>query len=530
MAAKASLPRRVAPRAGPIAREITVASMEGLDRPLQLLLTSLQGLVNRHAPRLYYLPAGHRDDHPDLLWLRWMERKGHRLRWVDDWRRVFERCRRAARGAVVYDPALDATAFAATTLAGLEDLAVASPALADELRLPVAHDLRGRWEYDVEVMEWALRDLWPRCRHDIAFLCLHDPYNVRRGEHPHHWEADYIVAHRLFALRARGSVHGKPPFARFEGRDAQVTERVLREMPPNRLVLGHCAGCLGEHMSVNVASRYAKFTTYALNYNLSLHSAWRPAPRLRQRRIRFRPLERKVYLTFIYSDGDNLALLGSTTRHLRDRARAGLPVGHNLTPGVLDLAPSVAGFFADEATEQDYFVAACSGMGYTDPERYAQEVPRRESVYRGFLEMTGRYMRRLDMREVWPIKATRETNRRYARGIPGLNAIFSNFTPRPAYRGANTFEGDVPVFDALVGAWGEPEQEGQPGDERITQPAWIVRTIRRKTPKQRPAFMFCGTLCEPAGLIEVQQALGDEYVIVRPDEFVHLFRQASGRA
>lgn len=529
MAGEAALPTRVAPRAGRIAEEITVISIAGLERPLQLLLTTLQGLVNRRQPRLYYLSGPDHEDNPEYLWLRWMERKGHRLRWVDDWRKVFEECRAAARGAVVHDPGLDATAYAATTLAGLESLVAASPELAETLRLPIVRDLRGRWEYDFEVMEWALRELWPRCRHDIAFLCVHDPYNVRRGEHPHACEADYIVAHRLFALRARGSVHGKPPFARFDGRDAAVTEAMLRAMEPNRLILGHCAGCLGEHMSINVASRHAKFTTYAYNYNLSLHSAWRPAPRLKHKPIRFRPLERKVYLTFIYSDGDNLALLPATTRHWRDPARGRLPLGYNLAPSILDLAPSLAGYFADEIGESEYLVAACSGMGYTDPEYYGREVPRRDAVYREFLELTGRYMARLDMREIWPIKATRETNRRYARAIPGLNAIFSNFTPLPSYRGANYFEGDVAVFNALVGPWGEPEQEGQAGDERITQPGWIVRTIRRKTPKQRPAFMFAGTLCAPAGLLEVQRALGDEYVIVRPDEFVHLFRQASGR-
>ncbi|MBM3477514.1 MAG: hypothetical protein FJX75_29950 [Armatimonadetes bacterium] len=56
----------------------------------------------------------------------------------------------------------------------------------------------------------------------------------------------------------------------------------------------------------------------------------------------------------------------------------------------------------------------------------------------------------------------------------------------------------------------------------------LIDRIRKRTPAGRPAFMLCGTngfTVGPNQIAKIIQALGPEYVPVRPDELCHLFRK-----
>ncbi|TXS12826.1 hypothetical protein EAO68_22130 [Streptomyces sp. wa22] len=137
-----------------------VSSLGGAD---QLLLTTLQGVVNRRRPRLYFnFDAGEVD-------LRWLPSTGASVTRHDDALDLVARYRGETRGAVLHDPAVPDSVNVATTLAGLENAVVATAEQARDHRLRTVADLRGRFDADdvLSTYRWQLDRLFPRCAHTL---------------------------------------------------------------------------------------------------------------------------------------------------------------------------------------------------------------------------------------------------------------------------------------------------------------------------------------------------------------------------
>lgn len=97
-------------------------------------LSTLQGIVNRDAPRLYLLGDHRRNGAPgvDEFWLNVYRETGQPYGWLanteiiqlDSLEAVLDTFAADARGVVEWDPAVPATLNVATTIAGVDDLAV----------------------------------------------------------------------------------------------------------------------------------------------------------------------------------------------------------------------------------------------------------------------------------------------------------------------------------------------------------------------------------------------------------------------
>src|ERR1035441_3291599 len=134
-----------------------------------MAVASLQGIINDTSPDLYLLSR--KNTRPqfwlDLLakdgrWLRGRERKPQ-----PDLSALVKLAGKRLKGAIIWDPAVPASANVATTLAGVHDAVVLSPELADRYlakwRLPVLIDLRGMFtgsetgSRKKDAHRWALR-------------------------------------------------------------------------------------------------------------------------------------------------------------------------------------------------------------------------------------------------------------------------------------------------------------------------------------------------------------------------------------
>ncbi|MEU4232679.1 GxGYxYP domain-containing protein [Nonomuraea sp. NPDC026600] len=142
---------------------LDVADVGALHGNDQLLLTTLQGIVNRRQPRLYfnYDSAGY-----DLRWLSstgaTVTRHGRPLDLV-------ARYKNEVRGAIVHDPAVPDSVNVATTLAGLENAVAATAEQASQYGFRIITDLRGRFKADdvLGTYRWQLDTLFPRCTHAL---------------------------------------------------------------------------------------------------------------------------------------------------------------------------------------------------------------------------------------------------------------------------------------------------------------------------------------------------------------------------
>ncbi len=516
------------PQSKPPAQKLLVADLRPLPTDWQFLLFTLQGLVNRQKPQIYFL-----FNLTDEFWLDWLQKRG----WVEatekvhDARNLLFRFRSLVKGMVVYDPLLPATKNIATMICSVEDAIAASPRLAKDLNLPVIADLRDRWQTNAEAYEWAFKNLWAKLNHHVIACAYPDHIGMR----------DYFVQHRIFIFWISGPVDG----ARCGGdpnAEVRLMEKLLAQMPVNIPVMsypwaGQDVG-IGEGPGVTLFSEFGKFLVGSINCtNLSVHSGI-VIPRLRQKPAS--PLPKlqpdKVYYSFIISDGDNLPVLTifNFPQLWQSPVRGKLPFGWTISPSAIMLIPAIVDYYYTTATPNDYFLGAVSGVGYCYPDHYARRFrePDGKRVFDEFLDLTAHYMQRMDLREIWIMGITRpELIRRYAGKISthrtphsalgtNLRALFVDYGRQLTDPNLFTYPTahNVAVFHAITG-WREEDTR----EERITR---MVNEIRAMTPPTRPAFLHVFVWnwgFDLEMLNEVAKRLGSEYVPVRPDRLALLY-------
>ena len=85
-------------------------------------------------------------------------------------------------------------------------------------------------------------------------------------------------------------------------------------------------------------------------------------------------LEQKLYVTFTFSEGDNMQYDEHRMRQLWDNADRGkVPLNWSISPAVVDVAPLFMSHFLRTATANDTLVAGPTGPGYFFPSLWPQD-------------------------------------------------------------------------------------------------------------------------------------------------------------
>jgi len=504
----------------PPAETLLVADIRSQPADWQMLLFSLQGIVNRQRPQIYFLFHDN-----DQIWLDWMRRRGwvKRTERVGNPQQLLQRFRSVIRGMVITDPAVPATKNIATMLAGVHNAVVASPRIARRLSLPVLADLRGRWKKNVDAYRWAYETLWSQMNHHLIACSYPDHLALR----------DYLVANKVFIFWVSGAVDGaRPPSD--PNAEVRLAEQILAKMPPNACVLSYpWAGSdigMGEGPGVTLFAEFGKYLVGTINVaNLTVHSGIRVA-QFRQKPAPPPPPLRddKVYVSFIMSDGDNLPVLTNFNfpQLWRDSLRGMLPIGWTISPAAGWLIPAVVDYYYETSTPHDYWLTAVSGLGYTYPDQFGKRYRDSERVYTDFLNLTRLAMEPMDLHIAWVMGITDPQRiARYA-DIVRVQALFPDYGKRVTrYEDATYLTSrNVPVFHAVLG-----RRENASPEEQL---ALWEQQVRAMTPSYRPAFLHLFVWNWGASLPllrDLLQRLGSEYVAVRPDHLATLYRQAMER-
>jgi len=320
------------------------------------------------------------------------------------------RFRSILRGFVVYDPELPETIDAAACLAGLEDLVIVPPALAawaSGLGLEPRRDLRGRWKDRLELFAWAAEGLYPRCAPG-KLACLEPGW-----ERPEF--VDYLVRERIFAYslahrgrgplgaagkalalflvggprRLRGLAFGlglDGPIRRLARRlmeasspECSLAGRLQRRAARDReLPLGAFPTIYGWHTRrddeldflLALSANGLRLLPAHLAADYSFHAAVPYEGSLAQDHAEPDSIrvEKKIYLSFTLSDGDQLLLMHSgQLGNWRSPARGSVPFTWEIQPLLAELAPALLARYFREKRPADYLIAGPSGAGYLIP-------------------------------------------------------------------------------------------------------------------------------------------------------------------
>ncbi|MBQ9359040.1 MAG: hypothetical protein IJT95_05810, partial [Abditibacteriota bacterium] len=505
----------VFPVSKPVSKHIYAIDCEGKNYD-HLMLTSLQGLVNRDKPQLYLLVSR------EKLWLDRMIERGdvEKVTYITP-RQALKRFSRYYKGAVITDRRIPATINTATMYAAVYGGLVCSERTAAEYGLPALLDLRGRYGDDAEAYYSAYAELWDKLDHSVS-LCLHGSISCPR---------DYAVQHKLFVFWAPGVVDGALTPAD-QKKDLAFVNFLLAQLPPNTPVLGYpFAGegiGIGEGGGVGLFARYGHFLVPSdYSSNLSVHSGARRAE-LRQKEPRRIPLEAgKRYVAFTMSDGDNLQVLANGGWAWDTDARGKVPITWNMSPSASMLIPDVVDHYYTTAADKDTFGAAVSGVGYTYPSLYGKRFKEAEPVFDGFLALTDKYMKEMDLRVLAPMGVTVKELAHIAEKLPGIKGLLPDYArSREVTRYEESVfltSGNMPVVRAGTSMGpdsGDPEEKAR----------FTAREILDfpDTEEGEPAFIhafLCNWGYGPAIVNRIAELLPENYVFVSGEELALLEKE-----
>jgi hypothetical protein len=329
--------------------------------PEKVLLLSLQGLANRAEPALYIIHP------PEYQWeitgplFEFYERKHHvRFTEIKTADEALTRFAKAARGYVVWDPAVSASMNVAFTIAGLDDALVVTPALiplVEQHGLKKIDDLRGRYDgkTDAEIYTDAVNRYWSRCTHDSIMLM-----GGHAGATRMPGMADWGVRQKMFFHDLSANPNHPDELA--------LAKRLLSELKPLATVFGwHSYAKDTEEQHTTLLSGYGLKMEGLHNLpNLSFNCQFTFTPGFkftnhhhvaRDARLQAEP---KVYLSFVQSDSIGI---GVWTKPGRGK----LPFAWQVTMNWTKFSPAALEYFHESATPNDYFIGGLSGPGYMYP-------------------------------------------------------------------------------------------------------------------------------------------------------------------
>lgn len=363
---------------------------------MRLLMTSLQGLVNRVSVELYLdVPAGVAGNTSRML--SYIAGRYNLTTDLISAPAAIDAYVRRAAGLIVYDPSRPESIDIGTVMAAQQNAVLVGPDLSGWLAarygLPVLFDYarRGDWTAldAIGAYDRALREMYPSSYPYLLAILPPDRWAIR----------DYLVQTGTFVFYLTQGILASP----FE---TAATMRILQTAPRGIPILGwfNSPTLTEENSFIQMASGAGKFMIGVQDVpNLSVLTALGRKETHHQVSSTAIPtpvLEDKTYVVLAVPDGDNLDFVTGRMWDLwSEAARGNVPLAWSLNPLLVDLAPPLLDMYYDSGTSRDQFIAAPSGAGYLYPDYTGPgDLP-------PFVNFTKRYLSAADMDIVWLLNA-----------------------------------------------------------------------------------------------------------------------------
>ncbi|MCX5634786.1 MAG: GxGYxYP family putative glycoside hydrolase [Planctomycetota bacterium] len=516
MTAKSLFPRSKKP-----ADTVYVLDIRGLDYNDIALATTAQGIINKDVPHLYiYIPKPSQTAATsenlaicnDEKWLTWLVKEKYlkKTQKINSLKEAIEKWQ--IKKVVVLDPQMPGSFNIATMVAGVEGMPVAYPEHIKKYNLQIGVDLRGKFKTNIEAYQWVFDNYWPKMDHTVlAWISPQKNFCHLR---------DYLVAKKIFTLWVTGRVDGNNVPSANPKEEEKFFRQLLAKMPVNIPVLGFpWAGDgvgIGEQEGVAIMGCSGKFLTCCdWKSNLSVWTGIESKQQsYKQKPMRNIKLENaKIYAALVMSDGDNLnTWIDYFYPFWEDKQHGQIPIGWTLGPALIDLQAPLVDYYYDGLTNTDSFGCAVSGIGYILPETFGYDFKpqQREKVWRQYGEITGKYMKKLDMNWVHiarfgtPVKDI--PYEKYA-AIDAVKSIFSDYG------------GYLPYEQTLYQVGGKTVCHALKDDQ-------IKELDKLKTPAFVYIFLYNWGFSSYDKVREFTNTLPKNVVLVRPDELMYLYKQS----
>lgn len=330
---------------------------------------------------------------------------------------------------------------------------------------------------------------------------------------------------RDYAVANRAMVFWLQPHTE---KERELFEELLSQVEPGTPYLGWFPDDVaGEFSGVELVSRYGVYvlaadwfsnlTVFSGTHAIEAGSTADVQAASSGGRGARRELENKIYVTLVYSEGDNLQYNQHRMRVLWDDPNRGrVPVNWTSSPLLVDAAPAILDYYRKTATENDLLIAGPSGGGYFYPNVWpADSFAEFLRATRPYLEASGMtipyVLNRISERNVPLSESVAEA---YAREYDPVGLFLSWEDDTRSY----VVAGGLPVSVIRgVGSMGEARS--------------VLAAARARWDGQSPSFVALGLLAwslTPTDVYILSRGLGDEFEFVLADEYFALMREAMG--
>ena len=274
-----------------------------------------------------------------------------------------------------------------------------------------------------------------------------------------------------------------------------------------------------EYDMVHQASREGVTTIAAdLATNLSVLSSIHSIEGLTQKAAPTPATQRKHYVSFVVSDGDNVQWdLRGLQEYYGNADRGSFSVGYGISPSLVDLAPSVLRWYYENASSgvaKDQFIAGPSGGGYVYPSRMISDDLDR------FVGRLNAYMGMADLRiaEILDDQDSFDRTDLWSKYLrqPNIDALF--YFGADA-RGRIGWVNDKPVVGQRDVLWAG-----------VTDESTLIREInsRPASPTTADGYTLVLVHCWTKSLSDIKtvvDGLETDVEVVTPQEFVSLIQR-----
>lgn len=512
-------------------------------QPERLLLCTLQGIVNRHAPQLYLLG----DEETDGHWVEWYQKYDFEPEEVTV-ETALDRLLPKTQGAyVIGQQEADWEIPLAVTLAGLDDRVIVTPDQATLVSergcsvepLPCPH-----FQTRLEAMAWAVSNLRPRTNPELLHANAWAPETHSLDI------SDWIVAHRGFSFRLTTNPVSHPG-------DRELLGELYANSPLYTHVLGWHHNDDGECPHVHYATEYGMVPfCMTRNLNFSFHRHVQAKGSFQQSAPEKVPTFEKdrCYVTFVFSDGDAPhSMVDLQKRQWTKPQRGSIPFGWAVPPQMLTFGPAMLEYFYESRTPQDDFLCGPSGLGYNYLSVWARRRSDVDDAHASRIEYLSRsnaLMEKLELHAMWPINRILEwlPDGRIMRRLVGNDIWVVNADNEPGKYGIDFMDDGVirdycthvPASIGFFQGWhhipGDHERvmEGRPyfpGKVLAESVDQTLRDIDRcRAVEGAPCFIPVHIDCYSMGLEGVAEIIErvdqSRYSVLLPTTFLRLAAQA----
>ncbi|UVI33249.1 GxGYxYP domain-containing protein [Paenibacillus spongiae] len=349
-------------------------------------------------------------------------------------------------------------------------------------------------------------DMWNQYK--VSATNVQTPSSDNLEQEPYGFLRDYAVANRAMVFWLDPN----------DPEERVLFEKILSDVEPGTPYLGWFANDVaGEWGGTELCSQYGVYVLASDWFNNMTVFSGMEGKIKKQKQLEAPALENKIYVTFTYTDGDNLQYnQHGMKRFWDDPGRGSVPINWSVSPLLADAAPFIFGHFLGSATDNDLLIAGPSGMGYFYPDAWPEQnlVP--------YLQDTHKYLKRAGIDIIYALNIRNHQNAELSERTAqafidelNLNGMFLNWKNSNEMKIVND---SLPVSTGImVGSVNQAKEAIASASE-----GWDGTT---------PRFITIGAgawSLRPSDIAEVASSLGTEYKVVRGDQYFDLVREANG--